>query len=176
MSFTEKYTRVFKALLPAPFTIAIILTLLTLFLALVFTRPAHISVGSYTLDLLGYWERGLGLGNGLAFALQMMLMLVLGHVLALSKPFDLLLNRMVGCCNSSATSALFVTLVAVICSLFNWGFGLIIGAILARKVGERATVKNLPINYPLIGASGYAGLMVWHGGISGSAPLKIAEL
>ena len=27
----------------------------------------------------------------------------------------------------------------------------------------------------MIGASGYCGLMVWHGGISGSAPLKIAE-
>jgi short-chain fatty acids transporter len=31
------------------------------------------------------------------------------------------------------------------------------------------------LNYPLIGAAGYSGLMVWHGGISGSAPIKIAE-
>ena len=35
--------------------------------------------------------------------------------------------------------------------------------------------NNIQLNYPLIGAAGYSGLMVWHGGISGSAPIKIAE-
>ena len=60
-------------------------------------------------------------------------------------------------------------------SFFNWGLGLIFGAILARKVAEAAQLRNFSINYPLIGASGYAGLMIWHGGISGSAPLKVAE-
>ena len=60
-------------------------------------------------------------------------------------------------------------------SLFNWGLGLIFGAIFARKAGEHASRKNIKLNYPLIGAAGYSGLMVWHGGISGSAPIKIAE-
>ena len=60
-------------------------------------------------------------------------------------------------------------------SLFNWGLGLIFGAILARKVGEHAVKNDIDINYPLIGAAGYAGMMVWHGGISGSAPIKVAE-
>ena len=53
--------------------------------------------------------------------------------------------------------------------------GLIFGAILARKVGEHAQQNNIPLNYPLVGAAGYVGLMVWHGGISGSAPIKVAE-
>ena len=55
------------------------------------------------------------------------------------------------------------------------GFRLNICAILARKVAEHASEKQIKINYPLIGAAGYSGLMVWHGGLSGSAPLKIAE-
>jgi len=54
-------------------------------------------------------------------------------------------------------------------------YGLIFGAILARKIGEQAQENNIPINYPLIGAAGYVGLMVWHGGISGSAPIKVTE-
>ena len=58
---------------------------------------------------------------------------------------------------------------------FNWGLGLIFGAIFARKVGEQAVKNNTPLHYPLIGAAGYSGLRVWHGGISGSAPIKIAE-
>jgi short-chain fatty acids transporter len=63
----------------------------------------------------------------------------------------------------------------LIVSFFNWGLGLIFGAIFARKVGENAQQLGRKLNYPLIVASGYTGLMVWHGGISGSAPLKVAE-
>jgi len=46
---------------------------------------------------------------------------------------------------------------------------------LVRKIGERAEEHQLPINYPLLGAAGDVALMVWHGGISGSAPIKVAE-
>ena len=46
---------------------------------------------------------------------------------------------------------------------------------MARKVAESAQDRGFAINYPLVGASGYVGLMIWHGGISGSAPLKVAE-
>lgn len=60
-------------------------------------------------------------------------------------------------------------------AFFNWGLGLIFGAIMARKVAEASISRGFSINYPLVGASGYVGLMIWHGGISGSAPLKVAE-
>ena len=60
-------------------------------------------------------------------------------------------------------------------SWFNWGLGLIVGAVLARKLGEYASINKLEINYPLAGAAGYSGFMVWHGGISGSATMKVAE-
>jgi short-chain fatty acids transporter len=59
-------------------------------------------------------------------------------------------------------------------ALLNWGLGLIFGAIFARKIGEQAQERQIPLNYPLVGAAGYAGLLVWHGGLSGSAPLKAA--
>jgi short-chain fatty acids transporter len=176
LSFQDGYTKVFKALLPAPFTIAVFLTVLTFLLSLFFTRPETVGYGSYSYDLLGHWEKGLGCGNGLAFALQMMLMLVLGHVLALSKPIDKLLNMLVSFCKTTASAALFVTFITILFSLFNWGFGLIIGALFARKIAELSIEKGFSINYPLIGAAGYAGLMVWHGGFSGSAPLKSAEV
>ena len=68
-----------------------------------------------------------------------------------------------------------MTLLTVLVSLFNWGLGLIFGAIFARKVAEYAHKHNRKLNYPLIGAAGYSGLMVWHGGISGSSLVKVAE-
>ena len=107
--------------------------------------------------------------------MQMMLMLVLGHSLALSETLENLIEKATSLCNSTSIAAAIITFSTLLVSLFNWGLGLIFGAIFARKVGEYATKNNIKLNYPLIGAAGYSGLMVWHGGISGSAPIKIAE-
>jgi len=175
MSFSDKYSKVFKYLLPSPFTIAVILSIVTFFIALFFTNSEGKSSVLYTFDLLKYWEEGIWNSSALVFAMQMMLMLVLGHVLALSKPIDNILSILVKQCTSTAKSAALVTFLTVLVSLFNWGLGLIFGAIFARKIGEYAQKNNLKINYPLIGAAGYSGLMVWHGGLSGSSLSKVAE-
>ncbi|MCB0477301.1 MAG: short-chain fatty acid transporter [Crocinitomicaceae bacterium] len=177
MSFSSKFAKYFQMLLPSPFAIAVILTIITFVVALFATLPFNKSYFDYSIDLLGFWEAGLwdsGPG-GLYFAFQMMFLLVLGHVLALSKPFTYLINGLTHYCTNTANSAFVVTLSTIIVSLFNWGLGLIFGAILARKIGEKFSASEKPINYPLIGAAAYVGLMVWHGGISGSAPLKASE-
>ena len=177
MSFSEKFANTYKKLLPAPFTIAILLTLFTFLLAFIFTKPSETSSGSYILDIAGYWENGLwnDTRGGLHFAFQMMLMLVLGHIIALSKPVSWIINGLLTPCTNMANTALIVTFFTILISLFNWGLGLIFGAILARQIGEKFYREGKALNYPLIGASAYVGLMVWHGGISGSAPIKAAE-
>lgn len=142
-------------------------------LALVFTE--NTSSGNHFFAILSYWENGIWNNALLVFAYQMMLILVLGHVLVLSKPMERLILRITGWVTNTSSATVLVVLPTLLVSFFNWGLGLIFGAILARKVGEYAQMKNIPINYPLIGACGYSGLMVWHGGISGSAPLKVAE-
>ncbi|MDX2360011.1 MAG: TIGR00366 family protein [Crocinitomicaceae bacterium] len=170
-SFIEK---TFKSLLPSPFTIALSLTFITFVLAWVFT-DSETTGWARGLELVGFWEQGLWQTKLLAFAVQMMLMLVLGHVLALTKPVDRFIGYVTQYCNTTANAALLVTLLTVCMSLFNWGLGLIFGAILARKVGEHAAKRGLKLNYALIGAAGYSGLMVWHGGISGTAPIMASE-
>ena len=102
-------------------------------------------------------------------------MLVLGHALALTKSVNSLIEKVTRYCNNTANAAAIISFLTIIVSLFNWGLGLIFGAIFARKVGEHASRKNINLNYPLIGAAGYSGLMVWHGGLSGSAPITVAE-
>ncbi len=174
MKFFRFIEKAFRNLLPSPFSIAIILTVLTFTIAFLATEGKSSGFG-HVKELLGYWEKGLWDAPNLAFSVQMMLMLVLGHVLALTKPVDTFISHVTQYCNSTASSATIVTSLTVLVALFNWGLGLIFGAILARKVGEHAARKRIPLNYPLIGAAGYSGLMVWHGGISGSAPIKAAE-
>ena len=170
MSLNRKLDQRF---LPTPFTIAVLLTFLTFFLAFFFTESKV--EGNYLLQIFSFWEQGVWNSQLLVFALQMMLMLVLGHTLALSGAINKLILHVVKSCNSTSKSAAIITFFTILVSLFNWGLGLIFGAIFARKVGEHASNNNIKLNYPLIGASGYSGLMVWHGGISGSAPIKIAE-
>lgn len=173
MRFTRFVEAVFRRYLPSPFTIAIILTLFTLVLALLFTE--NNSDKPHLQALLSYWEAGIWNNGLLVFAYQMMLILVLGHVLVLSSPVERLILMLTRNVTNSANAAVLVVLPTMLVSFFNWGLGLIFGAILARKVGEYAQSHGIKINYPLIGASGYAGLMVWHGGISGSAPIKVSE-
>ena len=173
MSLTRTIELIFRRFLPSPFVIALLLTLLTMGLALVFGEfPADIPPWQ---GVLTSWEHGLWNRGLLVFAYQMMLILVLGHVLVLSKPMERLILRLTSLARDGASAAFLVILSTTFVSFFNWGLGLIFGALLARKVGEHAQDRKIPLNYPLVGACGYAGLMVWHGGISGSAPIKVSE-
>jgi len=174
MKLLNGIEKVFKSFLPTPFTIAILITILTFVLAFLITDTDH-GVGERSAELLGFWYKGVWKPSGLTFAVQMMLILVLGHAVALTKPVDFFMSSMTRFCSNTANAAFWVTLLTVLVSLFNWGLGLIFGAILARKVGERAAVNGIKLNYALIGAAGYSGLMVFHGGISGSASIKAAE-
>ena len=169
MSFTQKYADWFKRLLPSPFSIAVILTLLVLLFSILSTEKP-------TIQLLTDWQTGLWNTNLLAFGFQMMLMLVLGHTLALSQFFDKSIQLLISPIKNTAQAAALVTFTTIVVAFFNWGLGLIFGAIIARKIGEHFSNKHIKINYPLIGAAGYIGLMVWHGGLSGSALSKVAEV
>ncbi len=173
MNFTRTIETAFKKYMPSPFTIAILLTILTIILALIFTEP--VGENNKLLSVLSFWEQGIWNDALLVFAYQMMLILVLGHVLVLSKPANNLIVSLSKNVTSTASAVVLVSVTTMLAAFLNWGLGLIFGAILARKVGEHALRNNIPINYPLVGAAGYVGLMVWHGGISGSAPIKVAE-
>lgn len=173
MSFSDRFAALFRMLLPSPFSLAVLLSIFTFVLALLLTNPRPDLPESHVMQLFGHWSGGIW--SLLEFAMQMMLMLVLGHVLALSPPVRWLIDQSLFLVSDKASAALVVTFVTVAVALFNWGLGLIMGAILARKIGEYASVRGIPINYGLIGAAGYSGLMVWHGGLSGSAPLKVAQ-
>ena len=175
MNIIGSIETIFKKYVPSPFTIAILLTITTIFLALIFTVPEEISSVDYLIDILTFWEKGIWSTSLLEFAYQMMLILVLGHVLVLSKPVSNLILKITFYCKNTATSAAIVACLTMLVAFFNWGLGLIFGALLARKVAEHSQQNNIKINYPIIGAAGYVGLMVWHGGISGSAPIKINE-
>ncbi len=169
----DGYIKFIRRFLPSPFSIALILTLISFIGVLAFNGLNSGKIDAS--DTISWWMAGLWNTNLLVFAMQMMLMLVLGHVLALTPAVERLINLIVSKIDNSANAAALVSFSALFVGLFNWGLGLIFGAILARKVGELFSKNHKPLNYALIGAAGYAALMIWHGGISGSALIKVAE-
>lgn len=174
-SFSRKFERLFHNVLPSPFTLAVGLTFFVLLAAVVFFRPPGEGFFAHTGAVVGYWYAGVWNGPFLVFAYQMMLILVLGHVLALTAPAERIIGAAAQYCTTTARAAAIVTLLSVFLGLINWGLALIFGAIFARKIASLARAHSRPLNYPLIAASGYTGLMVWHGGISGSSLIKVAE-
>jgi short-chain fatty acids transporter len=172
MNFSAAFIKFCRFILPTPFSIAVILTIVIFALALAFTNNPSADT-NYTAVICQFWQQGFW--DLLQFAMQMMLILVLGHVLATARVVRLSLYKLARLAPSTAKAALLVSFVGIFLGLINWGLGLISGAILARFIGEEAKKDGLAINYPLIGACGYTTMLVWHGGLSGSATLKAAE-
>ena len=165
---------VFRRICPDPFVLAILLTIVTFVLAWIpRTAEDGTRVSHHVLDLVGFWQNGFW--NLLAFGMQMCLILVTGHALASSPPVASLLRRLARWPGSATTATMLVGGTAMLLGLLNWGLGLVAGALLARDVGRSLRHRGIPHHYPLLAAAGYLGLLVWHGGLSGSAPLKVTS-
>ncbi|MBX3353612.1 MAG: short-chain fatty acid transporter [Phycisphaeraceae bacterium] len=169
----QRLARVFRATAPDPFVLAILLTALTFLLALAFTDSGGVSTGLYARTLLDAWQGGFW--NLLAFAMQMCLILVTGHALASSPPVAALLRRLASLPRTGAQAAAMISFVAICFGLVNWGLGLIVGALLARDASRALREKGITMPAGLLAAAGYTTMMVWHGGLSGSAPLAAAS-
>lgn len=161
------FTRLSNVLMPHPFVFALLLTLVTFVLGLAWA-------GASVPSLLDAWYGGFWSRPLLEFAFQMALILITGHALASTAPVKRLLDRLHTRVHGTRSAVVVTSLVAMAAALVNWGLGLIVGALLAREIGREARRRGTRIHYPLVVAAGYTGLLVWHGGLSGSAPLRVA--
>ena len=175
MHITKLIENFFKRFLPSPFIITVLLTFTTIILAVIFSIFNDSDSSLSFLEILSSWERGIWNNDLLVFAYQMILILVLGNILVLSAPVNNVILLIAKKATSTEKAVVIVSFSVMLVAFFNWGLGLIFGAILARKIGDYSVENNIELNYPLVGAAGYVGLMVWHSGISGSAPIKVAE-
>ncbi len=158
--------RGFGRIVPDPFAIAVLLTTVVMLTALAVGRPP--------LAMLRDWSSGSGLWKLLTFTMQMCTMLVLGTALAAAPAVQRGLARLVVRAPSPRFLVAMVAFVSIVLSLLNWSLAIVGGALLAREAGRVARRRGWSLHYPLLCAAGYAGMMTWHGGLSGSAPLKAA--
>lgn len=161
-SLANASTMVMQKFLPDAYIFAVILTIIVFLAALISTKQSFIAI-------VGHW--GKGVWGILAFSMQMVLVLVTGHVLALSPPFKKLLDHLSNIPKTPAQGIALVSIISYTACILNWGFGLIIGAIYAKEIAKKVKA----IDYRLLIASAYSGFVLWHAGFSGSIPLVIAS-
>lgn len=158
---TNFFVKLMQKYLPDPFLFAIILTFVVFALGLALTD-------SGPMKMIEHWAGGFW--SLLPFAMQMVLVLVTGFILANSLVFKKILGAIAAVAKTPGQGIMLVGFVSALASWINWGFGLVIGALVAKEVAKR--IQN--VHYPLLIATAYMGFIVWHAGLAGSIPLTIA--
>lgn len=158
---TNACVKIVQNYLPDPFLFAVLLTLIVLGAGVGFT-------GQSLMEMVLHWSGGFW--KLLAFSMQMALVLVTGHTLANAPIIKRGLKNMAKIAKTPLQAIVAVTFISTIACWINWGFGLVVGALYARQIAKQ--VKG--VDYRLLIASAYSGFLVWHSGLSGSIPLKVA--
>ena len=154
------FVRLMNRFLPDPFIFCTVLTIVVF----IFAIPA---AGANPLQLVDAW--GGGVWALLAFSMQMALVVVTGTAFATAPPIKRFLQKLAASAKSPAQGVMLVAVIAAIATFVNWGFGLVVGALLGREVAKQ--VKG--VDYRLVIATGYSMFVIWHAGISGSIPLSL---
>ena len=158
---TRLCVRYAERYIPNPYLYAVILTFITVVAALIWTPSDPVKV-------IDSWYNGIW--SILAFALQMALILATGITLADAPLVKRLLKKLASLPTHQAGAAITVFLAAAIGSWLNWGFGLVVGALVAREIGKR--LHN--VDFGFLVAAAYMGFMVWASGLSSSIALATA--
>ena len=173
-------TRTIGRWVPDPFILAIGLTALTAILALVipgtFAEVAAdadgITPSKFALLLEAWWGDD-GLWKLLTFSMQMALVLVTGYALAASPPIRRGIDAISDLPRSTTAAWSW-------CRRSRWGPVSSTGdspwwsaPCSPAAWDARSNDEAFRATTPLLVAAGYTGLLVWHGGFSGSAPLQM---
>ena len=145
---------------PDPFVLAMALTVVTFLLSVTMTQ-------STPQETVEWW--GGGFWNLAEFTLKMAMILLTGFVVAKSPPVQKGLLALIKYVNTPSQAVLFCTFAALAASWVNWGFGLVVGGVVALEVAKRVPAAPFRV---LVAAS-YSGFLVWHAGLSGSIPLAL---
>lgn len=160
-AITRVCVRYAERYIPDPYLYALALTFITVAAAWIWTPSGPIKIIDSWYD--GIWTI-------LAFAMQMALILSTGVALANAPLIKRGLEKLAALPSRQGGAVIIVFLTAAIGSWLNWGFGLVVGAILAREIGKR--MRN--VDFGFLVAAAYMGFMTWASGLSSSIALATA--
>ncbi len=159
-----------RRFMPDPFVLVLLLTLVSLGLGLA-VMPGDGGLGSRGATLVSAWTGGFGNPEILKFGLQIILIVVTGEAIAESPPARAGLAWLTALPKSPRGAVLLVSSFAVVTGWVHWGFGLVASALLAREVGRSLRARGIKVHYALLGTGAYTSMLLWHAGLTASAPL-----
>lgn len=166
---------VVRRFLPDPFVLVLLLTAAALALALGTMDPVPGAAGATLLGkssaLVKVWTEGFGNPEILKFAMQITLIVITGEAIAASPVAKRALARLVSVPKTASQALYLVTTYAVIAGWLHWGLGLVSSALLAREVGRSLEERGVAVHYALLGTGAYTSMLLWHAGLTASAPL-----
>lgn len=160
--FTNGCVNVMNKYLPDAFLFALILTFVVFFSGVLATSQSPLAMVNHWYG--GFW-------NLLSFSMQMAMVVVTGNAMAQAPVIKKSLTNLAISAKTPKRAILITAFVSVVACWLNWGFGLVVGALIAREMAKN--VKGC--DYRLLIATAYSGFVVWHGGLSASIPLTLAS-
>jgi short-chain fatty acids transporter len=158
---TGFFVYLFERITPDPYIFAVALTIITALLAAVLAPKGSVP------EILSSWYTGIF--QILAFAFQMVLVLVTGYALSNSRPIRSVLNWLASRPQTPRAAIVLTILVVMVTSFINWGCGLVVAGLLAREIAKR-----IRIDFGWLVAGAYSGWIVWASGLSSSIALSQA--
>ena len=135
-----------EKVIPDSFIFAVILTFIVFIMAMVWVKATPIQV-------VQAWHRGFW--SYLAFSMQMTILLIFGYSMAVTPLGIRVLDWVTGLPKSPAVACAWVSFLASLLCLVNWGLGLAGSIFLVLGTARR--VKG--VHFPLLVASAYIGAM-----------------
>ncbi|MBT8183845.1 MAG: TIGR00366 family protein [Eudoraea sp.] len=155
----EKFARLFLKYLPNAFVFAILLTIITALGALLWLRAAP-------MEIIGSWYKGFF--DLLAFAMQIVLIIITGFSIALSPVIKKGIDHLARYIKTPGQVYFFVVLTGCLLCLISFGW-VVIACVLARELAQRVA----GIHYPYLTACVYFSMGSWVLGLSSSIPLLL---
>ncbi|MDQ0339938.1 short-chain fatty acids transporter [Caldalkalibacillus uzonensis] len=155
------FARIAEKWLPDAFVFAVLLTAVVFLGGIFINKKTPFEMMTYWGD--GFWEL-------ITFTGQVITTFVMSYALAITPPVNRLLQKIAGICKTPGQAIVLVTFTALGASLISWAFGLVVGGIMAKMVGQK--VKD--VDYRVLVAAAYSGYVIWHGGLSSSSALFVA--
>jgi short-chain fatty acids transporter len=154
------FVNLMQKYLPDPFTIAWMISLVVVIMAVFIT-------GTPIMKIIDDW--GNGFFGILAFAMQMTMVIISGYALAAAPFVRGLLRAIAGVPKTPGQTVIFIGFVSMVLYYLNWGLGLIAGGLLAREAAK----LHGDVDFRLLVAAAFSGIIITHGGMSASVPLLI---
>ena len=160
--FSASVVAAFEKYMPETFSLSIILTVIVVVAAAIWAPKNTFE------DIETSWFTGVfGI---LAFAFQMILILVTGYAIADSPPVQKLLKRVAVKAATPAQAIMITFPIVAGAAWLNWGFGLVVGAFLSREIA-----RYNKIDFAWLVAASYSAWSITNCGLSSSIALSQAS-